>query len=164
MATGAYNLANVIFKQKGDLIKAEQLTRESLRIMALIYGSDDRYIDNSCHLLGRILERQGKLGDETRELYEHSLAISIRNHGSDGSNAAIGNYYLGDFYHKLAKKEPTVDVKRTHLLLSKSYYEKALRNYLKIYGPTRPRTVKTSSRLTTVLRELSQLTWIISLD
>eukprot|EP00596_Hydrurales_sp_CCMP1899_P001314 CAMPEP_0119035202 /NCGR_PEP_ID=MMETSP1177-20130426/2149_1 /TAXON_ID=2985 /ORGANISM="Ochromonas sp, Strain CCMP1899" /LENGTH=117 /DNA_ID=CAMNT_0006993173 /DNA_START=401 /DNA_END=751 /DNA_ORIENTATION=+ len=29
VATGAYNLANVIYRQKGDLIKAEELARES---------------------------------------------------------------------------------------------------------------------------------------
>jgi flagellar hook assembly protein FlgD len=35
MAMGAYNLANVILKQNGDLIKAEELARESLRIRTL---------------------------------------------------------------------------------------------------------------------------------
>jgi tetratricopeptide (TPR) repeat protein len=32
IAKGAYNLAHVIYEQKGDLIKAEKLARESLRI------------------------------------------------------------------------------------------------------------------------------------
>jgi Rad3-related DNA helicase len=32
VAQGAHNLANVIYQQKGDMIKAEELTRESLRI------------------------------------------------------------------------------------------------------------------------------------
>jgi hypothetical protein len=34
VAEGAHNLANVIYRQKGDLIKAEKLARESLRIVS----------------------------------------------------------------------------------------------------------------------------------
>jgi hypothetical protein len=85
------------------------------------------------------------------------LAISIRNVGPDGLNTALGKNYLGEFCHKLADKEPTIDAKRTQLLLAKSYHEEAQRLYPKIYDPTHPGTVHTSSRLTTVLRELSQL-------
>jgi tetratricopeptide (TPR) repeat protein len=153
MATGAYNLANVIFKQKGDLIKAEKLARESLRIRTLIYRSDHNLVEKSCYLLAYILESQGNLGDETRGIYEHSLVLSIRNDGPDGLNTAIGNKNLGNFYYKLAKRQPTVDATRTQLLLSKSYHEEAQRIYLKIYGPTHPSTVNTSSLLT-VLREI----------
>jgi hypothetical protein len=40
VAEGAYNLANVILQQKGNLIKAEELARESLRIRSLIDDSD----------------------------------------------------------------------------------------------------------------------------
>jgi flagellar hook assembly protein FlgD len=35
VAEGAYNLAHVIFRQDGDLINAEELARESLRITSL---------------------------------------------------------------------------------------------------------------------------------
>jgi hypothetical protein len=41
VAISAYNLANVIYRQKGDLdlIKAEEIARESLRIRTLINDS-----------------------------------------------------------------------------------------------------------------------------
>jgi hypothetical protein len=100
---------------------------------------------------------QGELGKEIRGLYERFFACSIRNHGPDGLNAAIGNNNLGEFCYKLARKQPTVDAKRTQLLLAKSYYEDAQRIYSKIYGPTHPSTADASSQLTIVLRELSQL-------
>jgi hypothetical protein len=109
VAQGAYNLANVIFRQKGDLlINAEELARESLRIRTLIYDSNHSTEDVSCDLLARILSTQGKLGDETRGLFERSLAISIRNKGPDGVNAAAGNYSIGQFYQKLARQQSTV--------------------------------------------------------
>ncbi len=50
MARGAYNLAYVIFQQNGDLIKAEELARESLRIRTLKYGSDHLSVGRSCSL------------------------------------------------------------------------------------------------------------------
>jgi hypothetical protein len=59
MARGAYNLANVIYRQEGDLIKAEMLARESLRIRTLIYGSDHGIVQISCYLLANILSAQG---------------------------------------------------------------------------------------------------------
>jgi hypothetical protein len=69
MATGAFNLADVLFKQNGDLIKAEMLARESLRIRNLIHGSDHGIVQMSCYLLANILEAQGNLGDETRGFF-----------------------------------------------------------------------------------------------
>jgi hypothetical protein len=133
------------------------LARESLRIRTLIFGTDHNSMVLSCNLLANVLEVQGKLGDETRGLHERSLALTIRHFGPDGINAAIGNNNLGDFYYKLAREQLTVDAKRTQLLLSRSYHEEAQRIYSKIYGPTHSDTVGTSSRLTTLLRELSQL-------
>jgi flagellar hook assembly protein FlgD len=56
MATGAYNLADVIYRQKGDLIKAEELARESLRIRTLIYGSNCQKVSLCCDLLAGIRE------------------------------------------------------------------------------------------------------------
>jgi hypothetical protein len=50
VAVGAYNLADVIFKQNGDSIKAEELARESLRIRTLKYGSDHLSVGRSCSL------------------------------------------------------------------------------------------------------------------
>jgi tetratricopeptide (TPR) repeat protein len=156
VAKGAYNLANVIYQQKGDLIKAEELARESLRIRTLIYDSNHSTVDLSCGLLASILSVQGKLGDETRGLYERSLAISIRNEGPDGFNAATGNYNIGEYYQELAIKQSTVDAMRTHLTIAKSHFVEAQRISSKIYGPTHPNTVDAASRLT-VLRQLSQL-------
>jgi tetratricopeptide (TPR) repeat protein len=157
VAEGAFNLANVIYRQKGDLIKAEELARESLRIRTLIYDSNDNTVDLSCGLLASILSVQGKLGDETRGLYERSLALSIRNEGPDGLDVATGNYNVGKFYEKLAIKQSTVDATQMYLLLAKSHFTDAQRILLKIHGPTHPNTVDASSRLTDILRQLSQL-------
>jgi flagellar hook assembly protein FlgD len=66
VATGAYNLADAIYRLNGDLIKAEEVARESLRIRSLIYDIKDPSVGSSCILLASILETQGKLGDETR--------------------------------------------------------------------------------------------------
>jgi tetratricopeptide (TPR) repeat protein len=40
MATGAFNLADVFYRQKGDYTKAEEFARESLRIRSLIFDSN----------------------------------------------------------------------------------------------------------------------------
>jgi hypothetical protein len=157
VAKGAYNLAKMIYRQKGDLVKAEELARESFGIRTKIYGSDDQIVSLSCDLLADILGAQGKFGDETRGLYERSLAFSIRNDRPDGFNTAGGNYNVGCFYHKLANIQHTVISKREQLLLAKSYFVEALRIRLKILGPTHPYTANVSSCLTTVLRELSQI-------
>jgi hypothetical protein len=157
VALGAYNLANVIFKQKGDLIKAEELARESLRIRTLINDSNHSTVDLSCDLLASISSAQGKLGDETRGLYERSLAISIRDGGPDGLNVATGNYNIGVFYEQLAVKQSTVDAIQTYLTIAKSHLVEAQRIYSKIYGPTHSNTVDAASRLNVVIRTLSEL-------
>jgi uncharacterized ParB-like nuclease family protein len=112
------------------------------------------YIRN---LSANVLSTQGKSGDETRGLCERSLAISIRSGGQDGEYAAFGNCHIGEYYQELARNQSTVNALWTHLLPAKFHHEKALRIYSKIYGPTHPCTVDTSSRLTVILRELSQL-------
>jgi hypothetical protein len=68
VADGAYNLADVIFRQDGDLIKAEELARESLWILSLIYDSHHHRVGKACCLLANILMAQDQLGDETRGL------------------------------------------------------------------------------------------------
>lgn len=75
VATGYYNLADVIAKQKGDFVKGKMLERESLRIRTQLYSNEDI---SSIRLLASILFLQGKLGDETKELYERLLAIIIK--------------------------------------------------------------------------------------
>jgi tetratricopeptide (TPR) repeat protein len=155
VSNGAYNLARVIYRQNGDLIKAEELAREALRIRDHLYGNSHNNVGISIDLLARILRAQKNLGDETRELFEHSLAIDIRNGGPDGINTAVGNLNIGNFCRQLAGIQSTIDSKRTQLLLVKSHYEEALRIDLKVYGPNHPDTVDVTSQLTSVLRELS---------
>jgi hypothetical protein len=155
VATGAYNLANVIYRQKGDLIKAEELSRESLRIESLINDSNHYNVGRACSLLSSILMGQGQLGDETRGLNELYLANSIRNGGPDGVNTASGNFNLGIFYCKLAEVQTTVDLKQKQLLLGKDYYEESHRIKSKIYGSTHPETINVTSRLAAISSELS---------
>jgi hypothetical protein len=112
VAIGSYNLANVIHRQDGDLLKAEELAREALRIRSLIYISADDRIGGSCDLLARILQSQGKFEDETQGLFERALAICIRNEGPYGVNTAISNINIGNYYLQFARIQPTVDTKR----------------------------------------------------
>jgi hypothetical protein len=52
IAKGACNLAYVILQQNGDLIKAEELGKESLRIRTLLYGSNDQTVGGRCNFFG----------------------------------------------------------------------------------------------------------------
>jgi hypothetical protein len=65
----------VIFQKYGDLIKAEELARESLRIRSLIYGSNDQIVGSSCNLLANVLRTQGKFcgrnEENVRALYSY---------------------------------------------------------------------------------------------
>jgi tetratricopeptide (TPR) repeat protein len=47
VARGYYNLADVINRQKKDLVKAEMLARESLRIRTRIFHNDDSFVGMS---------------------------------------------------------------------------------------------------------------------
>jgi tetratricopeptide (TPR) repeat protein len=104
VAKGYHGLANVIFEQRGDMEKAEMLARESLRIRVLI-NNNDGFLGNSINLLSGILRIQSKLGSETKELFEQSLAISIRNYGPDGINTAIDHLNFGIYYRILAEEQ-----------------------------------------------------------
>jgi tetratricopeptide (TPR) repeat protein len=141
VAERAHNLALVIYQQDGDLVKAEELARESLRITSLIKNSSNDYIGRACTLLAGILMAQGQLGDETRGLYERCLAITILKFGPDGSNNASGNFNLGLFYRQLAEVQTTVHLKQKQLLLAKAYYEESHRISLKMHGSTHTETV-----------------------
>jgi hypothetical protein len=68
LATGAYDLADVLFRQNENLIIAEKLARESLRIRSLIIDSNHHSVGRSCNLLAGILKAQDYFGDETRGL------------------------------------------------------------------------------------------------
>jgi hypothetical protein len=158
VAYGAYNLANVIRRQhNGDLIKAENLARECLRIRTRLYGPDHDRIGMICLILTKILQKQGKFGDETKELLERSLATSIFNEGPDGMNTSISKMAIGQFHFSLAMIQSMISIKRTHLLLAKSYYDEAVRIETKIHIPTHPNRVAATSLLSEVMSELSRI-------
>jgi hypothetical protein len=153
IADGAYCLADVISRQKdGDLIKAEGLARESICIKDRLHGARID-VGRNCRLLAKILEKQGELGDETKELLERSLAIFTRNEGPDGANTAIVNSSVGSFHYQLAMRCSTGHSKRTQLLLAKSYLDEAIRIETKTRNPTHPNRVAAASSLSTILHE-----------
>jgi hypothetical protein len=102
VAKGYCDSGNEI-KEQRDLVKAEKLVRESLRIRVLI-NSNSPLVTDPAGLLVSILRVQGKLGSETKELYEQSLANSTRNYGPDGFNTAIAHRHFGIYYRQLADK------------------------------------------------------------
>jgi hypothetical protein len=73
VAKGYYDSANVIHQKKGDLVRAEMLIRESLRIRARLYDNNHYHVGLSIGTLAPILKAQGKLGHETKEAYECCL-------------------------------------------------------------------------------------------
>jgi hypothetical protein len=159
VAEGAYNLTEVIYQQKRDLIKAEELAREYLRIRTQLYGNNHEWVGRSCNLLAGILTAQGKLGDRTRGLYERYLVNSIRNSGPDGSNTANANCNLGLFsiavFNQLACEQTTIGLQQPQLLLTKLHSEEALRIHSKMYGPTHPDTAIATAQLAIIPKELS---------
>jgi tetratricopeptide (TPR) repeat protein len=156
VANGYYDLGHIIVKQKGDLVKAEKLVRESLRIRTRLYGSDHARVGMSSSFLAHILQDQGKLGIETKELYERSLSISIKSFGSEGINTAASNNNLGNFYHQQAEASLSARIRKEHLSLSVSKLKEALRIHTKLFSPGHPDTVKASSQLSIVTRKLSE--------
>jgi hypothetical protein len=157
VANGAYNLANVnvMYRLDGDLTKAEKLVRLSLLIRTRLHGSNDRRIGTSCTLLAQILTNQGKFGDETKELLERSLAIYVVNEGLDGPDTVVGNITIGQFYCELAMIQSIISIKRTQLLLAKSYTEEAIRIVTTVHNPTHPNSVLAEFVLSDILSELS---------
>jgi tetratricopeptide (TPR) repeat protein len=154
VARGYHDLGHVICKQKGDLLKAEKLVRESLRIRTCLYGGDHTKVGMSTSLLARVLQAQGKLGIETKELHECCLAINIENFGSEGLNTAASNNNLGHFYYQQAEASLSADIRKEHLSLSISKFNEALRIYAKLFGPDHPDTVQASSLLSIVVHKL----------
>jgi tetratricopeptide (TPR) repeat protein len=156
VALGYYNLGSVIRKQNGDLDKAERLAREAYRIRIQLYGNDHCSVGDSAALLASILRSQGKLGDETKKLYDCSLAITIRNEGLDGINTASGNANLANYHVDLARRQVNSDTKKEHLCLAKSrsYIKEAIRIYTKLFGSAHPQTVKATSKLADIESQL----------
>jgi tetratricopeptide (TPR) repeat protein len=156
VAKGYHDLGDVIFHSKGDLVKAEKLIRESLRVRTRLHGDDHRNVGGSASLLAIILQTQGKLGIETKELFERSLAIDIKNFGSEGINTAASNVNLGNFYHLQAEASQSTGIRKELLSLSFSKLKEALRIYTKLFGPDHPNTVQASSQLSIVTHKLSE--------
>jgi hypothetical protein len=154
VAMGAYDLANVILRQDGDLIKAGKLARESIRIRTQLFGSNYNTVGMYCDHLGNIWNSQGKLGDETRKLFERSLAVSYQIQGPNAQDTAAGNIYLGQYHRKLAWEQLTVESRREQLI-SKGYLEEGLRINTMIHGASHPDTVHDASILSMVLSLLS---------
>jgi tetratricopeptide (TPR) repeat protein len=148
VARGYYDLANVIYLQQEDTMKAEMLAREALRIYVLLYGEDHFHTGLTTGLLANIFLKQDKLGDETKELSERSLAIDIRNFGPDGSNTSIGHSRLGHYHFKLARRSVTVEKRKKHRSLSIACYAEAQRISTKIFGADHPKTVTCTFKLT----------------
>jgi hypothetical protein len=88
-------LGNIIYKQKEDFAKAETLVRELLRIRTSLYDAYHKQVSISASLLGTILQSQGNLGSETKELHELNLVSETRNCGPEGINTSISNSNLG---------------------------------------------------------------------
>jgi tetratricopeptide (TPR) repeat protein len=154
MAKGYYSLGNAILNQNGDLIKAERLGRESYRIYVQLYGNDHICVGLSGNLLAGILRLQGKLGDETKELFERFLAISIRNEGLNGNNTAAGNANLCNLHKDLADGQLIADKRKEHLCLAESYMKEALRISTKVHGAANSRTIDFAAKLLAINRRL----------
>jgi tetratricopeptide (TPR) repeat protein len=160
IAYGAYNWADVIFKQdNGDLIKAEGLVEEAIRIINkfVSFSYLSRKVGNYL-LLAKILQKQGNFGNKTQKLFECSLDISTACEGRDGVNTAAANIAIGQFHSQLAMKQSTVHTKRTQLLLAKSYIDEAVRIFTKIHSPTHPSRVAAPTLLSAILIQLSRVT------
>jgi hypothetical protein len=155
VAKGHHDLGRVILRQKGDLLKAEMLVRESLRMRNHLHDADHVSVGHSVDLLANVLRDQGNLGSETQELHERSLVINIKHFGSEGVNTATSYCNLGNLHYYRAKENQDPENQEEHLRLSKPNIKEALRIYAKIYGPDHPRTIDASTHLSNVTRMLS---------
>jgi len=157
VAEGAYNLADVIHKQNGDLSRAELLARESLRIRCRLPGNRTAMIGRSCTQLAKILTSQKNFGDETKQLMERSICLFISDEGLEGANVSSSNLNFAIFYRQLAVKQSTVDLKRKFLLLAKKYSEEGSRIAAKIYASNHSNYIYATWQLTTIISELSKV-------
>jgi hypothetical protein len=149
VAKGHYDLAMCINEQNGNLIKAEKLIRESLRIRLLVLDKDHGLVGHSTMLLARNLQLQFKLGSETKELFERFLSISLKHCGPDGTDTATANELLGRFYFAVAETQP-ISERKVHLPLSMSSFQEAHRICIKLFGPDDRRTLRNVTYLSTV--------------
>jgi hypothetical protein len=89
------------------MTKAEVLAREALRIRERFHGPYHPKVGRSCILLATILQKQDELGDQTKKLFERSIAIFIRDIGLDGANTTGAYVIIGQYYIKVAKIQST---------------------------------------------------------
>jgi tetratricopeptide (TPR) repeat protein len=155
VAFGYLDLAKAISAQKGDYVKAEKLARESLRIRDLISSNSD-LVGHTAGLLALMLVSQGKLGSETKELFEQCLAIGIREFGPEGPTIPNKHLHLGSYYRHLAEKEQNTETRKEYLRLSESMIKEALRIHTKLCGLDDPRTFQFLSELSIITHMLSQ--------
>eukprot|EP00596_Hydrurales_sp_CCMP1899_P004127 CAMPEP_0119047778 /NCGR_PEP_ID=MMETSP1177-20130426/54908_1 /TAXON_ID=2985 /ORGANISM="Ochromonas sp, Strain CCMP1899" /LENGTH=245 /DNA_ID=CAMNT_0007022753 /DNA_START=731 /DNA_END=1468 /DNA_ORIENTATION=+ len=155
VAEGAYNLADVILQQNGDLVKAEGLAREALRIRTKLLPMNHLNVGVSSMLLARILRSQYDYGDETKKLFEHSLQILIANEGPNGMNVANGNVNIGRFHLQAVGMRALPDRQKKELLQAKKYFTEAVRIKSKIFGRNHPSVDNAASMLAVVLGQLS---------
>jgi tetratricopeptide (TPR) repeat protein len=157
VAVGAYNLSSIIFQQQdGDLMFAENKARESLRIICQLHDADDAKVGRHCLLLARILQKQEKFSNETKELFERALAIFTRHEGRDGTNSAVGNIAIGQFHYNWSVRH-IGSAKRIHLLRAKAYSEEGLRIAMILHAPTHGHYIGATEILTLVSEALSNL-------
>jgi hypothetical protein len=120
---------------KGDLVKADKLVRELLRIRSRLYDAGHHLLGTTISLLAGILGAQGNLGSEAQEMHESSLAIDIRNCGSEGVNTAGSYFKMGLFYFRQAQeRRQTTETRKEYLLTSatEKRYEYILRHMVPI--------------------------------
>jgi tetratricopeptide (TPR) repeat protein len=151
-AQGSYNLAHVVFLQNGNLVRAEKLSREALRIRERLDGPLNHKVGISSILLARILQKQNNLGDETKTLFERALLIFRKN--GEPANVIFGIGYIGSFHCSLAKIQPTNDEVIAQLLLAKPYFEESCQIKTNLYGSNHPRTLSAESELNVFLSTL----------
>jgi hypothetical protein len=149
LARGHTNLASVILRQGGDLVKAESLTREAHRISMYLeaHGEKESILAISSDLLGRVLLAAEKLGEETKELLEYTLAAQLRSEGLDGARTAICHSNLGNLHLSLVFRQKKAKKRKEQVNLAKSYYSKAVRISTKITGSGHPKTIAYTSGL-----------------
>jgi hypothetical protein len=137
-----------------DLIKAEKLAREALRIRTRLDGAGSRIVGRCCLLLARIVCEQNNMGDETKNLYERSLAICIRYEGPNAVNTAIELISIGKFHHKHGGMQSTAQARRKEFLLAKPYLERAILIDSMNRGPIITEARDAKFILTNILTEL----------
>jgi hypothetical protein len=91
------------------------------------------------------------LGDEVKELYEHSFAIHVKHEGLEGTKTSIisyklGHYKLGHYYSQLAALP--VDIKDCFI---KFYQYRTIKNRFelvkKVFGSANDKSINPASDL-----------------